>query len=114
MTKEELDEAKNYVEQAWDDAMTARDSADSVCGSGIPDGLPESIEKKLYDVHNELSYASSNASTACDILEKLVAALDDLEPEEGEPEDGPEVGVAEGENWQEIVYDRWAEENFNE
>jgi len=39
--------------------------------------------------------------------------VEENEPED-EPEDGPEVGVAEGENWQEIVYDRFAEENFNE
>ena len=87
MKKEELEELRDYVDELWGEAMTARDSADTICGAYIPDGLPESIEKKLHDVHNELSYASSNASTACDILEKLVAVVDDIEPDAEEGQD---------------------------
>ena len=87
MTKEELRELKDYVHYAWDGAMAARDSANDVCSEAFPDGLTERTENKLHDICSELSYAASNASTACDILEKMAEALEDVEPDEEKHDD---------------------------
>lgn len=86
MTKEEIEELREYVAECWENAMTARDSLVWVCTSDFPNAhlLPDGVEGRLYEAHNESSYACDRAMDACAILEKLSKEVADMDPDEEE------------------------------